>query len=179
MAFSIKGLISDAKDKIKPIKNLFGMKTVILEGIELELVNEFSEELPSDIPVTRLDDGSNKTDNIANNPSSFSIKVIITGTDKDRIYEKIVSLRKKRQPVSLYIDKLYNDLGISNISKGMTTYTYMEVTISFVQMEYARIEFIPSPSKAAKPLVSEKTEVRTGKQDWEGELASENIQLRG
>ena len=165
MAFSIKSLMSNITEKIEPVKKYLTSQTVILEDIPLELTNEFTEDLSSEIPVTRLDDGSNKTDNISNNPSSFSIKVQITGDDKDRIYEKIISLVKKRQPVSLYVDKLYSNLGITSINKTISTYTY--------------IEFIPAPSPAAKPLVSEKTEIRTGKQDWEGELASESIKLRG
>ena len=74
---------------------------------------------------------------------------------------------------------MYSNLGITSVSKNITTYTYIEITISFTQMEYAHIEFIPAPSIAAKPLVSEKTEIRTGKQEWEGELASESIKLRG
>lgn len=179
MAFSIKSLMSNITEKIEPVKKYLTSQTVILEDIPLELTNEFTEELSSEIPVTRLDDGSNKTDNISNNPSSFSIKVQITGDDKDRIYEKIISLVKKRQPVSLYVDKLYSNLGITSINKAISTYTYIELAISFTQMEYAYIEFIPAPSPAAKPLVSEKTEIRTGKQDWEGELASESIKLRG
>jgi len=179
VAFSIKSLMSNITEKIEPVKKYLTSQTVILEDIPLELTNEFTEDLSSEIPVTRLDDGSNKTDNISNNPSSFSIKVQITGDDKDRIYEKIISLVKKRQPVSLYVDKLYSNLGITSINKTISTYTYIELAISFTQMEYAYIEFISAPSPAAKPLVSEKTEIRTGKQDWEGELASESIKLRG
>lgn len=179
MVFSIKSLMSNITEKIEPVKKYLTSQTVILEDIPLELTNEFTEDLSSEIPVTRLDDGSNKTDNISNNPSSFSIKVQITGDDKDRIYEKIISLVKKRQPVSLYVDKLYSNLGITSVSKNLTTYTYIEVTISFTQMEYAHIEFIPAPSIAAKPIVSDKTEIKTGKQEWEGELASESIKLRG
>lgn len=179
MDFSIRSLMSSVTEKIEPVKKYLTAQIVILEGIPLELTNEFSEDLSSEIPVTKLDDGSNKTDNISNNPSSFSIKVQITGSDKDRIYEKIISLVKKRQPVSLYVDKLYSNLGITSVNKTMTTYTYIEATISFTQIEYAHIEFIPAPSPAAKPLVSEKTEIRTGKQEWEGELASESIKLRG
>ena len=179
MDFSIRSLMSSVAEKIEPVKKYLTAQIVILEGIPLELTNEFTEDLSSEIPVTKLDDGSNKTDNISNNPSSFSIKVQITGSDKDRIYEKIISLVKKRQPVSLYVDKLYSNLGITSVNKTMTTYTYLEATISFTQIEYAHIEFIPAPSPAAKPLVSEKTEIRTGKQEWEGELASESIRLRG
>ena len=95
MNFSIRSLMSSITEKIEPVKKYLTAQTVILEGIPLELTNEFSEDLSSEIPVTKLDDGSNKTDNISNNPSSFSIKAQITGADKDRIYEKIISLVKK------------------------------------------------------------------------------------
>ncbi len=179
MEFSIKSLISSVTDKVENAKNYFSTNTVILEDIPLELVNEFNEDLSSEIPVTVLDDGSNKTDNISNTPANFSIKVQIVGANKERIYEKILNLRKRRQAVSLYVDKMYNNLGISNITRNLTTFTYIECTIAFVQMEVAYLEFIPAPSAASKPLVREKTEVRTGKLEWEGELASESIKLRG
>ena len=83
MDFSIRSLMSSVAEKIEPVKKYLTAQTVILEGIPLELTNEFTEDLSSEIPVTKLDDGSNKTDNISNNPSSFSIKVQITGDDKD------------------------------------------------------------------------------------------------
>lgn len=164
---------------LKPLSKYLNSNQILLNDIMLELVSEFNEEVTNEIPVTKLDDASNKTDNISNNPNNFSIKAVLTGESKDRNYDKILALAKKREPVSLYVDKLYNNLGIARLTKTISTFTYIEVEIEFIQMEFAYIDFIPAPSSKAKPIVTQKTEIKTSKQDFEGELASESIKLKG
>lgn len=179
MNFSIKNLISKKTNKLKPLSNYLNANEVLLNSIVLELVSEFNQEISTEIPATKLDNGANKSDNIANNPDSFSIKVQLTGTEKDRIYEEILTLAKKREPVRLFTTKLYENLGIASVSQTMNSYEYIELQIEFVQMEFAYIDRIPAPAPRAKPLVSKKTEVRTSKREWEGGLASESIKLKG
>ena len=181
IAFTITGLMTQSINSIKqqtPV-SITTKKTVMLEDIPLELVFEFSEDLSSDVPSLTLDDGSNITDNISNNSANFSLRVQTVGDNHKAIYERVLNLRKKRQPVALYVDKLYTNLAINNISRTTTNFNSTEFTLSFTQIEYAYLQMIPSPSIAAKPITNSKTEVKTGKQDREGDLASDAIKLPG
>lgn len=181
IAFTITGLMTQSINSVKqqtPV-SITTKKTVMLEDIPLELVFEFSEDLSSDVPSLTLDDGSNITDNISNNSANFNLRVQTVGDNHKAIYEKVLNLRKKRQPVALYVDKLYTNLAINNISRTTTNFNSTEFTISFTQIENAYLQMIPSPSIAAKPITNSKTEVKTGKQDWEGDLASDAIKLPG
>lgn len=179
--FTVAGLMTKAINTAKqqtPI-NITTKSVVVLEDIPLELVFEFNEDLSSDVPTITLDDGSNISDNISNNSANFSLRVQAVGKNHRATYEKVLNLRKKRQRVSLYVDKLYTNLAISNISRTTTSLNSTEFTIAFTQIEYAYLQMIPSPSPASKPITNQKTEVKTGKQDWEGDLASDAIKLPG
>lgn len=179
---SITGLMSKvmkSDSNLSFLNSYFSKKYVILEDIPLELVYNFDEDLPSDVPTLPLDNGSNINDNISNSSGTFSIKVQIIGDNYMETYDKILNLRNRRKEVKLYVDKLYSNLAIKNITRTNNSLTSIELNISFVQINTVNLQLIPAPSKLAKPITSNKTEVKTSKQEWEGDLASSGIKLPG
>lgn len=179
--FTVTGLMSKLKksNSLSFLNKYFSEKYVILEDIPLELVSKFDEDLPSDVPTLPLDDGSNINDNISNTAATFSIRVQIIGEDYLETYEKILNLRDRRKEVKLYVDKLYSNLAIKSITRANDTFTGIEVTITFIQMNIVNLQMIPAPSKAAKPATTKKAEIKTAKRDWKGDLASSGIKLPG
>lgn len=103
MDFSITNLMEKGKNKLKSATKFLNSNEVLLNNMVLEIVSEFNHDLSADIPVTKLDDGTKKTDNIFNNPDTFSIKVQLLGIDKDKNYEKILNIVNKREPVELLL----------------------------------------------------------------------------
>lgn len=178
---SITGLMSKVtnSESLSFLNRYFSRKYVILEDIPLELVYSFNEDLPSDVPTLPLDNGSNINDNISNNSGTFSIKAQIVGENYMETYEKILNLRERRKEVKLYMDKLYSNLAIKNITRTNTSLTNIELNINFVQINTVNLQMIPAPSGSAKPITSNKTELKTSKQEWEGDLASSGIKLPG
>lgn len=177
--FSVTGLMNklDNKRVMKKIKSFLGINTILLNDIPLELVFDFSQSYDSEIPTTTLDNGSNYTDNISNLSPSFSFRVQATGDNHRKIFEDVLNMRKKREPVTLFIDELYTNLGIENVTREITALTYTQFSISLKEMEFAYLEMIPAP--AAKKITKKVSKVNTGKENWEGELKSESIKLRG
>ena len=190
--FSIKDLMGKANNFLNSINSVNGktgnlvkeVPPIILGNINLELVSDISESYQNDVPVIPIDDGTQISDNISQNPLTLSFKVQLAGDNHKEIFEKILQMRDKRQLVDLYMIKLYKNLAITGI----------EFTISFVQVQIANIQMIPSPSKKAKPVVSKKTKIKTkakkgsisktnvskinkGNNSWEGDLQSESIKL--
>lgn len=165
---------------------------ILLEDIELELVSEISQTFENEVPTTPIDDGTQISDNISSQPLTITFKVQIVGNNHRSLFDKILELREKRKLVTLYLIKQYSNLAITNIENTISSLHYTEFTISFVQVQIARIAMIPAPSPKAKPTVSKKTKLRNnspattktvtatkGKKDWEGELQSEKIPLPG
>ena len=167
---------------------------IILGNINLELVSDVSESYQNDVPVIPIDDGTQISDNISQNPLTLSFKVQIVGDNHKEIFEKILQMRDKRELVDLYMIKLYKNLAITGIEVTIESLYYIEFTISFVQVQIANIQMIPSPSKEAKPVVSKKAKIKTkakkgniskpnvskinkGSNSWEGDLQSESIKL--
>lgn len=177
--FSVRNLMSkvDNKGILKKIDDFLGKKTILLNDIPLELVFDFSQSLESEIPTTTLDNGAQYTDNISNMPASFTFRVQATGDNHKKIFDDVCNMRKKREGITLFIDELYSNLGIESITRGITTLTYTEFTISLKEMEFAYLEMIPAP--AAKKITKKTSKISTGKESWEGDLESEKIKLRG
>lgn len=172
---SINNKLNSALRKTSPI---------LLSNIQLELVSDISVSYSNDVPVIPLDDGSQVSDNISNEPLTVSFKAQIVGTNHKEIFEKILEMRKKRELIDLYLIKLYKNVAITNIEHTIHSLHYTEFTISFVQIQIAHISMIPAPSKKAKPTVSKKVKIKNNansseKKSWEGELASESIKLPG
>ncbi|MFR4519089.1 MAG: phage baseplate protein [Fusobacterium sp.] len=177
--FSVTSLMNklDNKGVMNKIKKFLGEKTILLNDIPLELVFDLSQSLSSDIPTTTLDNGSNYADNISNSPADFTFRVQATGNDHRKIFDEVLNMRKKREPVTLFVDELYTNLGIENVTREVKTLTYTEFTISLKEMEFAYLEMIPAPP--AKKVTKKTSKINTGKESWEGELKSESIKLRG
>lgn len=175
---SINNKLNSALRKTPPI---------LLSNIQLELVSDISVSYSNDVPIIPLDDGSQVSDNISNEPLTVSFKAQIVGANHKEIFEKILEMRKKRELIDLYLIKLYKNVAITNIEHTIHSLHYTEFTISFVQIQIAHISMIPAPSKKAKPTVSKKVKIKnntnssgsSGKKKWEGELASESIKLPG
>lgn len=173
--YSINNKLNSALRKTPPI---------LLSNIQLELVSDISVSYSNNVPVIPLDDGSQVSDNISNEPLTVSFKAQIVGANHKEIFEKILEMRKKRELVDLYLIKLYKNVAITNIEHAIHSLHYTEFTISFVQIQIAHISMIPAPSKKAKPTVSKKVKIKNNansseKKSWEGELASESIKLPG
>ena len=200
--FSIKNLMGKANNFLNTI-NSINRKTgnllkkvppIILGDINLELISDVNESYQNDVPVIPIDDGTQISDNISQNPLTLSFKVLLAGDNHKEIFEKILQMRDKRELVDLYMIKLYKNLAITGIEVTIESLYYIEFTISFVQVQIANIQMIPSPSKEAKPVVSKKAKIRTkakkgniskpnvskinkGTNSWEGDLQSESIKL--
>ena len=200
--FSIKDLMGKANNFLNSINSVNGktgnlvkeVPPIILGNINLELVSDISESYQNDVPVIPIDDGTQISDNISQNPLTLSFKVQLAGDNHKEIFEKILQMRDKRQLVDLYMIKLYKNLAITGIEVTIESLYYIEFTISFVQVQIANIQMIPSPSKKAKTVVSKKTKIKTkakkgsisktnvskinkGNNSWEGDLQSESIKL--
>lgn len=200
--FSIKNLMGKANNFLNTI-NSINRKTgnllkkvppIILGDINLELISDVNESYQNDVPVIPIDDGTQISDNISQNPLTLSFKVLLAGDNHKEIFEKILKMRDKRELVDLYMIKLYKNLAITGIEVTMESLYYIEFTISFVQVQIANIQMIPSPSKEAKPVVSKKAKIKTKTKkvntpktnvskinkvnnSWEGDLQSESIKL--
>lgn len=200
--FSIKNLMGKANNFLNTI-NSINRKTgnllkkvppIILGDINLELISDFNESYQNDVPVIPIDDGTQISDNISQNPLTLSFKVLLAGDNHKEIFEKILQMRDKRELVDLYMIKLYKNLAITGIEVTIESLYYIEFTISFVQVQIANIQMIPSPSKEAKPVVSKKAKIKTKAKkvntpktnvskinkvnnSWEGDLQSESIKL--
>lgn len=200
--FSIKNLMGKANNFLNTI-NSINRKTgnllkkvppIILGDINLELISDVNESYQNDVPVIPIDDGTQISDNISQNPLTLSFKVLLAGDNHKEIFEKILQMRDKRELVDLYMIKLYKNLAITGIEVTIESLYYIEFTISFVQVQIANIQMIPSPSKEAKPVVSKKAKIKTkakkgniskpnvskinkGNNSWEGDLQSESIKL--
>ena len=200
--FSIKNLMGKANNFLNTI-NSINRKTgnllkkvppIILGDINLELISDVNESYQNDVPVIPIDDGTQISDNISQNPLTLSFKVLLAGDSHKEIFEKILQMRDKRELVDLYMIKLYKNLAITGIEVTIESLYYIEFTISFVQVQIANIQMIPSPSKEAKPVVSKKAKIKTkakkgniskpnvskinkGTNSWEGDLQSESIKL--
>lgn len=200
--FSIKNLMGKANNFLNTI-NSINRKTgnllkkvppIILGDINLELISDVNESYQNDVPVIPIDDGTQISDNISQNPLTLSFKVLLAGDNHKEIFEKILQMRDKRELVDLYMIKLYKNLAITGIEVTIESLYYIEFTISFVQVQIANIQMIPSPSKEAKPVVSKKAKIKTiakkgniskpnvskinkGTNSWEGDLQSESIKL--
>lgn len=200
--FSIKNLIGKANNFLNTI-NSINRKTgnllkkvppIILGDINLELISDVNESYQNDVPVIPIDDGTQISDNISQNPLTLSFKVLLAGDNHKEIFEKILQMRDKRELVDLYMIKLYKNLAITGIEVTIESLYYIEFTISFVQVQIANIQMIPSPSKEAKPVVSKKAKIKTKAKkvntpktnvskinkvnnSWEGDLQSESIKL--
>jgi hypothetical protein len=200
--FSIKNLMGKANNFLNTI-NSINRKTgnllkkvppIILGDINLELISDVNESYQNDVPVIPIDDGTQISDNISQNPLTLSFKVLLAGDNHKEIFEKILQMRDKRELVDLYMIKLYKNLAITGIEVTIESLYYIEFTISFVQVQIANIQMIPSPSKEAKPVVSKKAKIKTkakkgniskpniskinkGSNSWEGDLQSESIKL--
>ena len=200
--FSIKNLMGKAINFLNTI-NSINRKTwnllkkvppIILGDINLELISDVNESYQNDVPVIPIDDGTQISDNISQNPLTLSFKVLLAGDNHKEIFEKILQMRDKRELVDLYMIKLYKNLAITGIEVTIESLYYIEFTISFVQVQIANIQMIPSPSKEAKPVVSKKAKIKTKAKkvnisktnvskinkvnnSWEGDLQSESIKL--
>ena len=200
--FSIKNLMGKANNFLNTI-NSINRKTgnllkkvppIILGDINLELISDVNESYQNNVPVIPIDDGTQISDNISQNPLTLSFKVLLAGDNHKEIFEKILKMRDKREHVDLYMIKLYKNLAITGIEVTMESLYYIEFTISFVQVQIANIQMIPSPSKEAKPVVSKKAKIKTKAKkvntpktnvskinkvnnSWEGDLQSESIKL--
>lgn len=200
--FSIKNLMGKANNFLNTI-NSINRKTgnllkkvppIILGDINLELISDVNESYQNDVPVIPIDDGTQISDNISQNPLTLSFKVLLAGDNHKEIFEKILKMRDKRELVDLYMIKLYKNLAITGIEVTMESLYYIDFTISFVQVQIANIQMIPSPSKEAKPVVSKKAKIKTKAKkvntpktnvskinkvnnSWEGDLQSESIKL--
>lgn len=200
--FSIKNLMGKANNFLNTI-NSINRKTgnllkkvppIILGDINLELISDVNESYQNDVPVIPIDDGTQISDNISQNPLTLSFKVLLAGDNHKEIFEKILKMRDKRELVDLYMIKLYKNLAITGIEVTIESLYYIEFTISFVQVQIANIQMIPSPSKEAKPVVSKKAKIKTKAKkvnisktnvskinkvnnSWEGDLQSESIKL--
>ena len=200
--FSIKNLMGKANNFLNTI-NSINRKTgnllkkvppIILGDINHELISDVNESYQNDVPVIPIDDGTQISDNISQNPLTLSFKVLLAGDNHKEIFEKILQMRDKRELVDLYMIKLYKNLAITGIEVTIESLYYIEFTISFVQVQIANIQMIPSPSKEAKPVVSKKAKIKTkakkgniskpnvskinkGTNSWEGDLQSESIKL--
>ena len=200
--FSIKNLMGKANNFLNTI-NSINRKTgnllkkvppIILGDINLELISDVNESYQNDVPVIPIDDGTQISDNISQNPLTLSFKVLLAGDNHKEIFEKILQMRDKRELVDLYMIKLYKNLAITGIEVTIESLYYIEFTISFVQVQIANIQMIPSPSKEAKPVVSKKAKIKTkakkvntpktnvskinkANNSWEGDLQSESIKL--
>ena len=200
--FSIKNLMGKANNFLNTI-NSINRKTgnllkkvppIILGDINLELISDVNESYQNNVPVIPIDDGTQISDNISQNPLTLSFKVLLAGDNHKEIFEKILKMRDKRELVDLYMIKLYKNLAITGIEVTMESLYYIEFTISFVQVQIANIQMIPSPSKEAKPVVSKKAKIKTKAKkvntpktnvskinkvnnSWEGDLQSESIKL--
>lgn len=200
--FSIKNLMGKANNFLNTI-NSINRKTgnllkkvppIILGDINLELISDVNESYQNDVPVIPIDDGTQISDNISQNPLTLSFKVLLAGDNHKEIFEKILKMRDKRELVDLYMIRLYKNLAITGIEVTMESLYYIEFTISFVQVQIANIQMIPSPSKEAKPVVSKKAKIKTKAKkvntpktnvskinkvnnSWEGDLQSESIKL--
>ena len=200
--FSIKNLMGKAINFLNTI-NSINRKTwnllkkvppIILGDINLELISDVNESYQNDVPVIPIDDGTHISDNISQNPLTLSFKVLLAGDNHKEIFEKILQMRDKRELVDLYMIKLYKNLAITGIEVTIESLYYIEFTISFVQVQIANIQMIPSPSKEAKPVVSKKAKIKTKAKkvnisktnvskinkvnnSWEGDLQSESIKL--
>nr|DAO53391.1 MAG TPA: hypothetical protein [Caudoviricetes sp.] len=200
--FSIKNLMGKANNFLNTI-NSINRKTgnllkkvppIILGDINLELISDVNESYQNDVPVIPIDDGTQISDNISQNPLTLSFKVLLAGDNHKEIFEKILQMRDKRELVDLYMIKLYKNLAITGIEVTIESLYYIEFTISFVQVQIANIQMIPSPSKEAKPVVSKKAKIKTKAKkvnisktnvskinkvnnSWEGDLQSESIKL--
>ena len=200
--FSIKNLMGKANNFLNTI-NSINRKTgnllkkvppIILGDINLELISDVNESYQNDVPVIPIDDGTQISDNISQNPLTLSFKVLLAGDNHKEIFEKILQMRDKRELVDLYMIKLYKNLAITGIEVTIESLYYIEFTISFVQVQIANIQMIPSPSKEAKPVVSKKAKIKTKSKkvnisktnvskinkvnnSWEGDLQSESIKL--
>jgi len=200
--FSIKNLMGKANNFLNTI-NSINRKTgnllkkvppIILGDINLELISDVNESYQNDVPVIPIDDGTQISDNISQNPLTLSFKVLLAGDNHKEIFEKILQMRDKRELVDLYMIKLYKNLAITGIEVTIESLYYIEFTISFVQVQIANIQMIPSPSKEAKAVVSKKAKIKTkakkgniskpnvskinkGNNSWEGDLQSESIKL--
>ena len=193
--FSITGVMSRVNSFLNNLEstrasiNRLIQKTppILLGDIKLQLVSEVSENYSNDVPMIPIDDGSQLTDNVSQNPLTLSFKVQIVGDDHKDIFEKIINMRDKREFVDLYMVKLYKNMAITSIEHPIVSIYYTEFTISLVQIKIAHISMIPAPSIKAKPTVRKKTKIKTGtkaknikengKKGWEGELKSEQIPL--
>ena len=167
--FSIKNLMGKANNFLNTI-NSINRKTgnllkkvppIILGDINLELISDVNESYQNDVPVIPIDDGTQISDNISQNPLTLSFKVLLAGDNHKEIFEKILKMRDKRELVDLYMIKLYKNLAITGIEVTIESLYYIEFTISFVQVQIANIQMIPSPSKEAKPVVSKKAKIKT------------------
>lgn len=200
--FSIKNLMGKANNFLNTI-NSINRKTgnllkkvppIILGDINLELISDVNESYQNDVPVIPIDDGTQISDNISQSPLTLSFKVLLAGDNHKEIFEKILQMRDKRELVDLYMIKLYKNLAITGIEVTIESLYYIEFTISFVQVQIANIQMIPSPSKEAKPVVSKKAKIKTKAKkvnisktnvskinkvnnSWEGDLQSESIKL--
>ncbi len=200
--FSIKNLMGKANNFLNTI-NSINRKTgnllkkvppIILGDINLELISDVNESYRNDVPVIPIDDGTQISDNISQNPLTLSFKVLLAGDNHKEIFEKILQMRDKRELVDLYMIKLYKNLAITGIEVTIESLYYIEFTISFVQVQISNIQMIPSPSKEAKPVVSKKAKIKTKSKkvnisktnvskinkvnnSWEGDLQSESIKL--
>lgn len=163
---------------------------VILEDIELQLVSGISQTFSNKVPTTPIDDGTQISDNISNDPITMTFKVQIVGNNHRNLFEQILQLRNQRKLVTLYLIKQYKNLAITSIENTISSLYYTEFTISFMQVQVAHVAMIPAPSKKAKPTVSKKTKLKNNspstfkknkntKKSWEGELQSEKIKLPG
>ena len=177
--FSVRSLMSKVNNKgiLKKVDEFLGKTTILLNDIPLELVFDFSQSLESEIPTTTLDNGAQYTDNISNLPAAFTFRVQATGDNHKKIFNDVCNMRRKREGVTLFVDELYTNLGIESVTREMSTLTYTEFTISLKEMEFAYLEMIPAP--AAKKITKKTSKIQTGKEEWEGDLESENIKLRG
>ena len=200
--FSIKDLMGKTNNFLNSINSVNGktgnlvkeVPPIILGNINLELVSDISESYQNDVPVIPIDDGTQISDNISQNPLTLSFKVQLAGDNHKEIFEKILQMRDKRQLVDLYMIKLYKNIAITGIEVTIESLYYIEFTISFVQVQIANIQMIPSPSKKARPVVSKKTKIKIkakkgnisktnvskinkGNNNWEGDLQSESIKL--
>ena len=205
--FSVREVMSKASSFLSTFetaKNRVGkiyQKTppILLDNIQLQLVSDIAESFQNDVTMIPIDDGSQISDNISQNPLTLSFKVQIVGNNHREVFNKIIELRNKRKLVDLYLIKLYKNMAITSIEHTITSLYYTEFTTSLVEVKIAHISKIPAPSLKAKPVVREKTKVRTKisrkttkfrvrtnekltktkGNEWEGELQSESIKLPG
>ena len=99
--FSIKNLMGKANNFLNTI-NSINRKTgnllkkvppIILGDINLELISDVNESYQNDVPVIPIDDGTQISDNISQNPLTLSFKVLLAGDNHKEILKNFTNER--------------------------------------------------------------------------------------